>query len=105
MFGMKGLNQLYLANPNLNQALIGTNLLMTSFESVTQPLYNHIMVPTHQYNRKTLLMMQNLHNNYLYSANTGILFTGKGLTSGLVQGFGKKSTTIGGHNTNNGTNE
>lgn len=104
MFGMKGLNQLYLANPNLNQALIGTNLLTTSFESVTQPLYNHIMVPTHQYNRKTLLMMQNLHNNYLYSANTGILFTGRGLTSGL-EGFGKKSTTIGGHNTNNGTNE
>lgn len=29
-------------------------------------------IPSH---RKTLLMMQNLHNNYLYSANSGILFT------------------------------
>lgn len=42
------------------------------------------MMPTHRYNRQTLLMMQNLHNNYLYSANTGILFTmQRGWNSGI----------------------
>lgn len=49
--------------------------MMTSFEDGTLPLYNHIMMPTNKYNRKTLLALQNLRNNYLYSANTGILFT------------------------------
>ena len=38
-------------------------------------------------------MMQNLHNNYLYSANTGILFTQRGFNGALLQA---KSGTIGG---------
>lgn len=55
---------------------LGTNLFTHSLEDQsTMNLHQQIMMPTHQYNRRTLLMMQNLHNNYLYSANTGILFT------------------------------
>jgi len=38
-------------------------------------------------------MMQNLHNNYLYSANTGILFTQRGFNGALLHA---KSGTIGG---------
>ena len=61
--------------PQVNNYL-GTNLLTNSLDAATTLLmHNQIMMPTHQYNRRTLLMMQNLHNNYLYSANSGILFT------------------------------
>ena len=51
------------------------------------PLYSHIMMPTHQYNRRTLLMMQNLHNNYLYNANTGIIFTRRGWNGSMMPQF------------------
>lgn len=49
-------------------------------------------MPTHMYNRRTMLMMQNLHNNYLYSANSGILFTmqrgwNSGQASNNAKGF------------------
>lgn len=39
-------------------------------------------------------MMQNLHNNYLYSANTGILFTQRGFNGALLNPA--KSGTING---------
>ena len=53
------------------------------------PLYNHIMMPTHQYNRRTLLMMQNLHNSYLYNAATGILFSRRGYNSEVSKQMNK----------------
>lgn len=62
---------------NLNNAsnYLGTNFLTASLDDGTLPMYNQLLLPSQQQKRRTLLMMQNLHNNYLYSANTGILFT------------------------------
>ena len=60
-------------NGNVQGNPHATNLLTTSLDDGT--LSNNIMMPTHQYNRRTLLMMQNLHNNYLFSNHSGILFT------------------------------
>lgn len=74
---------------------LGTNLLTTSLEDQTLNMHNNIMMPTHQYNRRTLLMMQNLHNNYLYSANSGILFT---MQRGWNSGYSGDTAGI----TNNG---
>jgi hypothetical protein len=63
-----------LGQQNINNYL-RTNFLTNSLDDGTLYMQNQIMMPTHKYNRRTLLMMQNLHNNYLYSANSGILFT------------------------------
>jgi hypothetical protein len=74
----------------------GTNLIpkeILSIDGTIRNLQSQIMQPTHQYNRRTLLLMQNLHNNYLYSANTGILFTmRRGCHSGMIGGLGSHQT-------------
>jgi hypothetical protein len=89
MLGLRGLSINQLApNSSLGGAL-QTNFLVTHLEQdstmpIHGPLYSHIMMPTHQYNRRTLLMMQNLHNNYLYNANTGIIFTRRGWNGSML---------------------
>jgi len=83
---------------NLNNVsnYLGTNFLTASLDDGTLPMYNQLMLPSHQYSRQTLLMMQNLHNNYLYSANAGTLFTQRGYNSGPNGLLQAKSGTIGG---------
>ena len=68
----------YLVDParasfNLPQNCLGTNLMTKSLDAGTVHMFNNLMNPT-QF-RKTLLMMANLHNNYLHSVNSGTLFT------------------------------
>jgi len=79
-------------NPQAMNNYLGLNLLASSLDDGT--LSNNIMMPTHKYNRRTLLMMQNLHNNYLYSNHSGILFTmqrgwnsGYSAVGGVPDGF------------------
>lgn len=52
---------------------LGTNMLTKSLDGGTLHLWNNLMHPTLY--KKTLLMMANLHNNYLHSVNSGTLFT------------------------------
>jgi hypothetical protein len=79
-------------HPNQIPNYLGTHLLTTSLDDGTLQM-NNIMNPQNQYNRRTLLIMQNLHNNYLYSANTGILFT-------MQRGWNSGCSSNGAANTN-----
>jgi hypothetical protein len=72
-----------------------------SLDDGTLHLFNNNMNPS-QY-RKTLLMMCNLHNNHLHSANSGTLFTmQRAWNSGYI-GDGNMNAQIG-QSMNNLTN-